>query len=219
VTAKPPKPPILGVILAGGRARRFGTDKALADLAGMSLLDRVCIRAAAQTDALVISRSAPVKSGIAVTYPALPDGAANEGPLCGVLTGLSYARKEGFTQLMTFPCDSPFFPSDLVSRLFKTLIEEDAAVCTVRCRDAEHHTFSLYDVRCEPYLRAAFEQGLRSLGGVGRIVRKSAIDLSDMIGKSGVDPFFNINTPGDLQQASAWIMGDAGISAGAIIPH
>jgi molybdopterin-guanine dinucleotide biosynthesis protein A len=103
---------ILGAVLAGGQSTRFGSDKALAELAGQTLLARAVETLAAQCDAVVVvGRSeAPV--------PCLADRPrADMGPLGGIAAALHHAAQNGFAQVLTTAVDSFGFDADLIAQL------------------------------------------------------------------------------------------------------
>ncbi len=101
---------ILGAVLAGGRSRRFGSDKALALFDGTTLIDHALAALAAQCDAvLVCGRPGP---GSIADRPT-PD----LGPLGGLNAALHHAAANGFTAVISAPCDMPILPADLVVRL------------------------------------------------------------------------------------------------------
>ncbi len=196
---------ILGVIIAGGDSTRFGSDKASAILSGKTLLSHICDRAAPQVDRLLVNRSGGVTSGVPAGCAVLPDYFPGEGPLAGVLAGLTHARAEGFPHVATFPCDTPFFPCDVVARLRAGLSASDADVCVARRGSDEQHTFALWSVGSIPALTEAFAGGLRSLHGVADILTKISVEFS--VSSEGPDgnAFFNINTVDDLARAERWI--------------
>lgn len=101
-------PRILGAILAGGRSSRFGSDKALAQLRGTTLLDQVAASLAPQVDALaVVGREHAEMTSIAdVPRPGL-------GPLGALAGALRYAADHGFAVVLSVPCDAPVLPADL----------------------------------------------------------------------------------------------------------
>ena len=123
---------LAGLILAGGRSRRFGGEKAVAEIDGVSLLKRVLFALAPHCAPIAIA--APVGSGAAafarqakLGLVADAEGVAR-GPLAGVLGGLDWALAAGATWLATVPCDTPFLPGDLVPRLAAAARGEQAAV-------------------------------------------------------------------------------------------
>ncbi len=103
---------ILGAVLAGGQATRFGSDKALAAAAGETLLDRAVAQLAVQCDAVVVAgrEAAPV--------PVLADRPRpGMGPLGGIAAALHHASDNGFDAVLTSGVDSPGLPADLAARL------------------------------------------------------------------------------------------------------
>lgn len=196
---------ILGVVLAGGDSTRFGSDKASAMLGGKALLSHVCDRAAPQVDRLLVNRNGGVTSGVPAGCVVLPDDFPGEGPLAGILAGLAYAHTEGFPHVATFPCDTPFFPRDVVARLRAGLAASDADICVARRGSDEQQAFALWSVGCIPALADAFRGGLRSLHGVANIVTKNAVEFSATGEGPDGNAFFNINTVDDLARAQHWI--------------
>lgn len=103
---------VLGAILAGGQARRFGSDKAVALLGNRTLLEHVAACLRPQVDDLVVcGRTAP-------NCRCLPDRpAAGLGPLAGICAALRDGRERGFDAVATAPCDAPRLPADIVAVL------------------------------------------------------------------------------------------------------
>jgi len=104
---------ILGAILAGGKAQRYGSDKAQALYRGERLIDRVARALLAQCEALVVcGREEPGFTCI----PDLPR--PGMGPLGGLNAALHYGHENGFDLVLAAPCDIPDLPRDLVSELY-----------------------------------------------------------------------------------------------------
>ncbi|WP_200911064.1 molybdenum cofactor guanylyltransferase [Sphingomonas sp. Leaf25] len=99
---------VLGAIIAGGQASRFGSDKALALLDGRALIDWVADALAPQVDAVVVVGR---DHGMLASVPDRP--APGLGPLGGIAGALHHATARGFTQVLTVPCDAPFLPKNL----------------------------------------------------------------------------------------------------------
>ncbi|MCZ8323734.1 MAG: molybdenum cofactor guanylyltransferase [Sphingomonadaceae bacterium] len=99
---------ILGCVLAGGAASRFGSDKALAQLKGQSLLARAVDTLSGWCDAVVVvgRDEAPA--------PTLPDWPRpGMGPLGGITAALRHARDAGYETVLTCGVDAPFLPENL----------------------------------------------------------------------------------------------------------
>jgi molybdopterin-guanine dinucleotide biosynthesis protein A len=196
----------LGVILAGGLARRMGGgDKGLLQLGGQPILRRVIDRLVPQVDMVALNANGDPARFDAFDLPVLPDSIDGyAGPLAGVLAGLDWASKMGADSIVTAAADTPFFPCDLVPRL---LIESEgmadplvlAATPDPMRGQVRHPTFGLWPVSLRDDLRAALNNGLRKvvLWTDQHNGRQAVFD------NNGIDPFFNVNTPEDLTVAQA----------------
>src|SRR5262245_24472383 len=104
--------PIVGVILAGGRAERMGGgDKGLHLIGGTAILARVIERVRRQADALVLNANGDPARFAAFGLPVTPDSVQDfAGPLAGVLAGLDWsaANHPQAQYIVTVPADGPF---------------------------------------------------------------------------------------------------------------
>lgn len=113
------------LVLAGGRSRRFGSEKAMAVVDGKPLLDHAVSRLEAQGFAVAVN--APADCGATAWAKArgleviADDPADPVGPLAGVKAGLLWAHARGAETLATSPCDTPGLPSDLETKLAAAL--------------------------------------------------------------------------------------------------
>jgi molybdopterin-guanine dinucleotide biosynthesis protein A len=193
---------ILGVILAGGAGRRFGADKRVALLAGKPLLEWVIARAQPQVATLVVNANAEI--AIASHVDRLPDDAPREGPLAGILAGLKRAEEDGYSHVATFACDTPFFPRDTVAHLAEMLHGSRADYAVARCGPTVHRIIALWPLTCRRKLATAFSGGARSMRSIEACLSPASADFPPEGGPDG-DPFFNINTAADLQNAEEWL--------------
>jgi molybdopterin-guanine dinucleotide biosynthesis protein A len=103
---------VLGAILAGGASRRFGSDKAIAQIGGRPMLAHIAERLAVQSDGLVI---------VGRDWPGIERvddrPAPRLGPLGGLAGALAYATAQGFDAVLTSACDLPDLPLDLRTQL------------------------------------------------------------------------------------------------------
>jgi len=196
----------VGVILAGGLATRMGGgDKGLLPLGNGCVLDGVIERLAAQCDALAINANGDPDRFARFRLPILPDTVADfPGPLAGVLAGLDWAAAQHADQIVTVAADTPFFPRDLVVRLQDAAAEVRAPIALAASFDEtgtmrRHPTFGLWQVGLRDDLRDALAQGMRkvTLWGDRHGAAAAFFDAESF------DPFFNINTPDDLERAKA----------------
>ena len=197
----------MDVILAGGLSRRMGGgDKSLLDLDGRPILEHVIARLAPQVDRLALNANGDPARFAGYGLPVLPDGVGGfAGPLAGVLAGMDWAASHGFGAIVTAAADTPFFPEDLVSKLRAAAHAGTVPLAMAVTPRGDgpgfdrHPTFGLWDVALREDLRAALEGGLRKVvdwtepHGCARAVFHG----------NGTDPFFNVNTPRDLEAARA----------------
>ncbi|RYD68990.1 MAG: molybdenum cofactor guanylyltransferase MobA [Sphingobacteriales bacterium] len=193
---------VVGIILAGGLARRMGGgDKCLLPLAGKTLLQRTVERAQPQVSKLLLNANGSSLRFARLRLPVLPDNFPNNpGPLAGIHAGFKWMQTNtpDAQWLASFASDSPFFPDDLVERFYqKTLTEFNPLVVAVS-KLQMHPVFGLWHISLLPKIET-----LLNTGEVPRLldwVSAQKATQVDFIAES-YDPFFNINTPQDLYSA------------------
>ena len=199
---------IVGVVLAGGLARRMGGgDKALLTLAGRPFLDHVIERARPQVAGLVISANGDPDRFAAYECPVVADPVGGfAGPLAGVLAGLdwTHANRPEASHVATIATDTPFFPEDLVPRLAKAAGDGAELACAAS-GGRRHPVFGLWPVSLRSALRAALvEEEIRKVDLWTARYTLIAVEFPDR----PFDPFFNANRPEDLARAEAIIAGE-----------
>jgi len=192
---------VLGIILAGGASRRFGSDKAAALLGSAPLLRHVVNRVRPQVDLLAISGSGRANFDL----PVIADSLKGEGPLGGLISGLAWAKEREIPLVVTFACDTPFLPHDLVSTLQRALTEDRQ--CAVAISDGRMQPISaLWRTSVYNELSEAFDKGVRRLRDVVESVRTATATFTDSGDGVPLPPFFNINRQEDLQLAQEWFL-------------
>jgi molybdopterin-guanine dinucleotide biosynthesis protein A len=201
---------IAGVVLAGGLSRRMfasagGTgDKALLALDGGTLIGHVVARLAPQVARIVINANGDPARFAALGLPVVADTVAGfVGPLAGVLAGMRWAAGEaGAAHVATVSADAPFLPPDLVARLAAAVAGEPRAIALARSDGGFHPVIGLWPVALADDLEAALGAGVRKvLDWTCRHVMRAVDFAPVVIGGARVDPFFNANTPEELDEA------------------
>ena len=103
---------ILGVVLAGGQSTRFGSDKALAELGGHTLLNRAFDTLTGFCELVVVAGRARGPGHCIPDWPR-----PNMGPLAGIAAGLHLARDDGYDSVLTCGVDSVNLPENLLELL------------------------------------------------------------------------------------------------------
>lgn len=195
-------PPVLGVILAGGLARRMGGgDKALLPLAGGTLLDAVIARARPQVHTLLLNANGDPARFARFGLEVVVDPVAGfPGPLAGVLAGMEAAARcePPLPWVVSLAADTPFFPADLVARMLAAVTREGAELACAASGGRTHPVFGLWPSRLAADLRRALvEEGLRKIDLWTARYRLAVVDWPC----EPFDPFFNVNTPAELAEA------------------
>ena len=183
---------ITGVVLAGGLGRRMGgVDKGLQVLRGKPMVEWVIERFAPQVDELLVNANQNLERYASFGHRVVPDQIGGyAGPLAGLHRALTEARHE---LVATVPCDSPFLPQDLVSRLRADLNARGAELAVARTGDQPHPVFCLCHKRVLPGLTAFLESGGRKID-----TWYSALQVVEVSFNDNPDAFSNINTANEL---------------------
>jgi len=191
---------VLGVVLAGGLGRRMGGgDKPMADLGGRTILDHVLERARPQCDGMIINANGDAERFHHLGLPVVPDGLEGyPGPLAGVLAAMDWAavNTPETTHIMSFAGDAPFIPRDLVARL-KEAVAAGADMARAKSFGQRHPVFAIWPVSARADLRDKLvNHGIRKID-----LYTAAYDIAEVDFAGVPDPFFNINTPEDRDEA------------------
>lgn len=192
-----------GVILAGGQATRMGGgDKSLRAIDGRPILSYVIERLTPQAGAMALNANGDPQRLAEWGLPILPDTIEGfAGPLAGVLAGLDWAAQEGASHIVSVAADTPFFPKDLTQRLQAAAEAAGTGIALAATPDGDkirrHPTFGLWPVALKENLRDALQAGLRKV-----VLWTDQHDAATALFEAEpFDPFFNINTPEDLERA------------------
>ncbi|MFN0303680.1 MAG: molybdenum cofactor guanylyltransferase MobA [Burkholderiales bacterium] len=184
---------ITGLILAGGQGRRMGgVDKGLQILRNRPMIEWVIERLRPQVNDLVINANQNPLAYGAYGYRVIADAVGGfAGPLAGLHAGLCAAATD---ELVTVPCDSPFLPLDLVSRLAVARAAADADIAVAKTFDQPHPVFALARTSVRSHLEAFLDGGGRKIDAWYATLRVIEVPFDDE-----ADAFSNINTRAELQ--------------------
>src|SRR5678816_2900970 len=184
---------ITGVILAGGQGRRMGgVDKGLQTLRGRPMIEWVLERLEPQVAEIVINANQNVPTYERYGHRVVADATGGfAGPLAGLHAGLNAAVHP---LVVTVPCDSPFLPADLVSRLNSSLKDHDLAVAKTGAQP--HPVFALMKREVRASLGAFLSSGGRKIDAWYAALKVVEVAFDDE-----ADAFRNINTLEELKGA------------------
>jgi len=184
---------VSGIILAGGLGRRMGgVDKGLQLLHGRPMIEHVLERLRPQVGEIVINANQNVERYRAFGHRVVSDAIGGfAGPLAGLHAGLQAITSP---LAVTVPCDSPFLPADLVSRLRDALKDNDLAVA--KTGEQAHPVFALVRQSVAHSLETFLASGGRKIDAWYAALKVVEVAFDDE-----ADAFRNINTLEELGRA------------------
>ncbi len=188
---------ILGVILAGGKSKRFGQEKSQVKLGDKTLLEHSLSKLKSKFDKiLIVTNSNTIKD-----YKTINDCIEGQlGPLVGVLSAMKWIKKNKFSYnwIATFPCDTPFFNISIIEEFYKASKLNDNLLYFVKSKKKRHNIFGLWSLKLIEILeKDIIENNYRKVEKWANKIGVKTIDVS----YDDIDPFFNINTKEDLIEA------------------
>lgn len=184
---------ISAVILAGGKARRMeGRDKGLQIFRDKPLIQHMIERLQPQISDITINANRNIADYAKFGFPVFSDELADfQGPLSGMLSGLEKSKADF---VLFTPCDSPFFPKNLLAKL-KSAVENDRTLVAYACdEEREHPTFCLMSVKLKEKLRQYLVSGERRLLQFMRENKGISVKFTTNEGR-----FMNFNSLDDLR--------------------
>ena len=192
---------ILGVILAGGKSRRFGRDKSTVQLGNKTLLEHTLEKIDSSfSEILIISNNEEVKFNKKKIIIMKDCIGGQLGPLVGVLTAMKWIKQfnKNYDWVATFPCDTLFFDIKIIDEIKTKVNFKDYSLYFLNSNQKRHNIFGFWSLK----LMNILEED---------IVKNNFRKVEDWANKIGVktinvtfdklDPFLNINTKSDLEEA------------------
>lgn len=200
MTDNPPK--TLGVLLAGGLARRMGGgDKPMRTIGGRTIMERVITRLAPQCDQLILNANGDPSRFAAFGLPVVADNVEGfAGPLAGVLAALDWSavHRLDVEWVLSTATDCPFLPRDLIKRLHHARAAEASQIAVAASGGHVHHVVALWNVSLRDELRDALvKEDIRKVGFWMARYKPTTVTWPD----TPLDPFFNANTIDDIAEA------------------
>lgn len=191
---------VVGIILAGGLARRMGGgDKCLLPLVGKTLLQRTIDRIQPQVASLVLNANGNSLRFARTRLPVVADQFPNNlGPLAGIHAGLTWMKSNAPASqwLLSVASDTPFFPANLADLLLEAAGNNKLVVAA--SNQQTHPVFALWHVSLLEEIALQLQTGeVPRLQDWMANHRPVTVEFT----AEGYDPFFNINTPQDLYAA------------------
>jgi molybdopterin-guanine dinucleotide biosynthesis protein A len=193
---------VAGYVLAGGASSRFGSDKALAQLGGETMLARMYGLLRELTDRVSVVGSSAKYTGVEAQI--VPDRWPGEGPLGGIITALEHTRASDLkvAHCLVVSCDMPFLRAEWLQYLCGYAANSAAEIVVPRSTQGLEPLCACWRTDTADTLHALFEGGVRKVTEVFKHTQTEILDEAhwkrfDSAGRL----FWNMNTPQDYQDA------------------
>ena len=188
---------ILGVVLAGGKSKRFGEDKSEIKLGSKTLLERTLDKIKSKFNTIIIVSN----NKIVKDYITIKDCIEGQlGPLVGVLSAMKWIKKNNYSYqwIATFPCDTPFFNTSIIEKFIEATKVNDSLLYFVKSEKKRHNIFGLWSLKLIEILeKDIIENNHRKVEKWADKIGVKTINMP----YDNIDQFFNINTKEDLAEA------------------
>ena len=183
---------ITAIILAGGQARRMGgQDKGLIQLAQKPMIEYVLNAIEPQVGTIIINANRNQAIYEKYGFPVVADQIEGYcGPLAGMASGLQISETPF---VVTAPCDSPLIPDNLVHKLYSTLQQENADICTAYANERLQPVFTLMKTKLLSSMLDFLNNGERK---IDRWFEKHHLAIADFSDQA--ETFININSEEEL---------------------
>ncbi|MCM3755957.1 molybdenum cofactor guanylyltransferase [Sporosarcina aquimarina] len=182
---------MIGIVLAGGQSRRYGSPKAFATHNGKCFYEYAIAALTPHCKQVVVVARPEDVNRFPSTWHVVTDlqEFAGQGPLAGVLTGMNTIQSEWYAVL---PCDVPFADDSII----RELMNHRTGYTAVAIEEVGklHPLLSIWSKEAEPMIRSSLEMGNRSV----RPLIQHWVDGQALLGKKP-SLFVNVNSPGQLE--------------------
>ena len=190
---------ILGVVLAGGKSKRFGEDKSQVKLNGKILIDYILSEIMDQFNEILVVTNNPIRFKDSSKILTTKDFEEGLGPLGGILTAMKWIKdqKKDYEWISTFPSDTPFFTNKELKIFYENIDIKKSKLFFIKNKETRHNIFGLWSLDLLKKLETDLQKGERKVEVWADTVGVETIDIE----YEKRDPFFNINTKEDLEKA------------------
>jgi len=184
---------VTGLILLGGKSSRYGSNKALVEIEGVRLVDRVVGVMKSIFHRVILVTNTPEEYAY-LRLPMVEDLIMGLGPMGGIYTGLMTMSDEaGFL----VACDMPFLSGKLIRHMVEVRDDFDTVVPRMDWMLEPLH--ALYSKKCIPVIREAIEERQYQIAKCFARMRVRYMDEEEIrLWDQDLRSLFNINKPQDL---------------------
>ena len=190
---------VLPVILAGGKSRRFGADKAVAKLGDKSLIDYTINKLEPKFAEILVITNKPIQVSKNNIFFIKDTMSGQLGPLVGILSAMEWVKNndKNYEWIISFPCDTPFFEEEIIDKVINSQKSSDKKLLFLKSGNKRHNIFGLWSIELMEQLRNDINKGARKVEDWANKIGTEIVEINSESDKS----FLNINTKLDLEDA------------------
>lgn len=189
---------IIGVILAGGRNSRFGSEKALASVNSVRAIDNIIsVMKEVFSDNVIITNTNNKKLYKEFNLKLYPDIVLGKGPLMGIYTAFCHYA----TDVFVTGCDMPLLKAEVIMEIVNNLGSFDAAI--PKYNGKLHFLHAAYSFRCFNLIKKKLDNGFLGLKDLAEDLNYNIVE-GFKFNDDYFSPFFNMNTPDDFALAKKY---------------
>jgi len=191
---------ILGVVLAGGKSKRFGKDKNQVKLGNFTLLEHVLFKIINEFKEILVVSNNDLNLENFDKINLIPDCVEDKGPLAGVLSAMKWVKEKNkqYKWIATFPSDTPFFDKSIINKYQEKIKQSESLLYFIKSNKKRHNIFGLWSIDLIKTLdNDLIKNNLRKVEDWANKIGVEIINIEN----DKFDPFFNINTKEDLDEA------------------
>ncbi len=186
---------LTGIILAGGISSRMGTDKALIEINGKSMIENACILLKDFCDEIILSTSVSVIYSL-VNVTSIPDEKPGLGPIGGIYTCLQHSNTD---KNLIIAVDIPFINRGIIKYLIENMDDTDIILPMNECLKPEP-LCAIYSKSVLPALEKMIKDNDLAVHNLINHVKVKTIQINKEKEFYDEKLFYNLNTPADLNK-------------------
>lgn len=195
-----------GIILAGGKSSRMGTNKALLEINGKTVIENVVKELQRVVNHIIIVTNSFDEYEF-LNLPMVRDEWIGMGPLAGIQAGLAASETE---RNLIVACDMPFISSQLGEILLQELNEFQAAVPEISGQ--LHPLFAAYRKEVQKEVKKSLELNQLRIRGIFRNIHVKIMndtELRELGFQVKETDIFNMNHPDEYEQAKTMVINES----------
>jgi FdhD protein len=187
---------VTGVILAGGSSRRMGSNKALLEVEGNSIISRIYRTLAGMFHEIIVVTNSPHDYEF-LPCRKVPDIYSNFGSIAGLHSALTHSST---AHTFVTACDMPFIDQSIINYLCHLRQEEGYEAVIPYSKGGQEPLHAVYSAACKDIFEGAILNGERKVVDILKKIKVRDVTYDEIRSIGGQSAsFMNVNTPEEYE--------------------